>query len=137
MFGGGITASSMTLFSGPPKLGKTATCFDIARQAQKVGYHIVYLNAEHRVQNRDVASTYGFEPSELSIHTSSPEKIIYAEDFVKLGRYYLEKPERHLIIIDSFSQMCPKDLGENPDFGDKYRDGSPGIFSRFTKDQYR
>lgn len=131
---GGLLGGSFVIVTGVFKGGKSATCLDIAKRAQQVGYKILYADIEHRLNKRDLLSTKGLDLSadKFEIMRSSAGNILTAEDFMELLRAKMEAEDNLLVIADSVSQLCPRDLREG-DIGDKYRDSTPGLLSRFSK----
>jgi RecA/RadA recombinase len=134
LLGGGIQEGSFTLISGVQKFGKTAGSLYIAKQLQsQEGYKLVYLNGEHRISNRDLRSTLGLDLEKVEVITSTAEKTLYAEDFVNITRAKIESNEKTIVVADSLSQMCPRDLAEKTDIGENYRDPTAKILSNLTK----
>jgi len=134
ILGGGITEGSFTLITGAHKFGKTAASLYICKQAQKaLGYRVVYLNGEHRLTKRDILSTKGLDHKNADVYTSNKKDMIYAEDFVNLARTELETEEKVILIADSLSQMCPRELADKPDIGEQYRDPTPKILANLTR----
>ena len=134
LLGGGISTGSFGIITGKQKLGKTATCLYIAKKAQEAGYKVVFLNAEHRLTNRDLTTTAGLDLSaeKFQIFQSTPSKILTAEDFMEAAQYSVSTEDKCLVIADSVSMMCPNDLIEGS-IRDKFRDTSPALMSRFCK----
>lgn len=131
---GGMKEGTTTIITGPPKHGKTATALSIAKAMQEHGFKIHYINGEHRAQARDFKSIEGFDTSKerFSLITSTPGNILTAEKAVDSARYILEHTQKSLVIIDSFSHLCPEQIfatnSEN-----EGRDPTSKIFSNFCK----
>jgi len=131
---GGLLGGSFVIVTGIQKGGKTITCLDIAARAQKVGYNILYADIEHRVHKRDLASIKGLDlsPERFSVMRSSKGNILDAEDFVEMIYEKMQTEDKLIVIADSISQLCPRDL-RSGEIGDNYRDQTPGILSRLSK----
>jgi len=50
---GGIPKNRITIFAGPPQSGKSYIALNIARNAQKQGYNIFYIDTEFAIENTD------------------------------------------------------------------------------------
>jgi len=50
---GGVPKNRITIFAGPPQTGKSYIALNIARNAQKDGYNIFYIDTEFAIENTD------------------------------------------------------------------------------------
>lgn len=57
---GGISKNRITVFGGPTGVGKSYLCYNIARNAQKEGYRIIYIDTEQSIELDDF-STFGVD----------------------------------------------------------------------------
>jgi RecA/RadA recombinase len=57
---GGIADDRITVFAGDPQTGKSYICYNIARNAQKQGYYVVYIDTEHAC-NLSTFETFGID----------------------------------------------------------------------------
>lgn len=132
--GGGILSGSFVLISGNYKSGKTSACLHFAKKAQKKGYKIVFCNVEHRLSMRDLKSADGLDlsPDKFELITSSEGNIIDGENFCAMAHHKLKYEQKIVMIMDSLSQLCPKELIDNG-VQDRLRDPTPLLMSRFCK----
>ena len=131
---GGLLGGSFCIITGGFKTGKSATAIDIAKRCQKHGYKILYADIEHRLNERDLRSTADLDLSEdkFEVMRSSAGNILTGEDFISMIRAKMATEEKLLVIADSVSMLCPKDLIDG-DVSDKFRDSTPALLSRFSK----
>ena len=54
--GEGVPEGTWSIFSGPPKSGKTSLALTIAANAQKAGKFVYFYNVEGRIKKRDFLS---------------------------------------------------------------------------------
>jgi RecA/RadA recombinase len=64
---GGVGDQGISVFGGPEASGKTFLALNIMREAQKLGYGVVYIDTEHAINRSDLGK-YGID--------NSPEKFI-------------------------------------------------------------
>ena len=57
---GGVPKSRITVFAGPPGVGKSYICYNVAKNAQKDGYMVVYIDTEFSVEI-DQLQTFGID----------------------------------------------------------------------------
>jgi len=50
---GGVPKNRITIFAGPPQTGKSYIALNIARNAQREGYSIFYIDTEFAIENTD------------------------------------------------------------------------------------
>lgn len=75
---GGIPNNKITIIAGPKQTGKSFISLNIARNAQKAGYNIVWIDTEYSIEKTDF-DMYGIDTSDsdkfLLIRTNIVEKI--------------------------------------------------------------
>lgn len=75
---GGIPANKITLIAGPKQTGKSFISLNIARNAQKMGYNVVWIDTEYSIEKSDF-DMYGIDTSNsdtfMLIRTNIVEKI--------------------------------------------------------------
>lgn len=75
---GGIPNNKITIIAGPKQTGKSFISLNIARNAQKMGYNIVWIDTEFSIEKSDF-DMYGIDTSDsnkfLLIRTNIVEKI--------------------------------------------------------------
>lgn len=134
MLGGGIPSGSFMVVTGRYKLGKTSMCLHIAGKAQKKGFKVYYFNVEGRLKKRDILGIPGLDTSEemFTIVGSHKDKILNAEDYLKILMSYIETKDKCVFIFDSFSQLCS--AGRHAaEVGDRFRDDVPLMLASLTK----
>ena len=50
---GGVTPNRISILAGPPQTGKSFICYNIARNAQKEGYNVIYIDTEFSIELSD------------------------------------------------------------------------------------
>ena len=75
---GGISNNKITIIAGPKQTGKSFISLSIARNAQKMGYNIVWIDTEYSIEKTDF-DMYGIDTSNsnnfMLIRTNIVEKI--------------------------------------------------------------
>jgi len=59
---GGISNNKITIIAGPKQTGKSFISLSIARNAQKMGYNIVWIDTEYSIEKTDF-DMYGIDTS--------------------------------------------------------------------------
>ena len=65
---GGVPKNRITIFAGPPQTGKSYLTLSIARNAQKEGYNIIYIDTEFAIEKNDFDM--------FGVDTSNPAKFM-------------------------------------------------------------
>lgn len=109
---GGIATNRITAFAGESGSGKSFLCYSCARQAQKLGYSVIYIDTEQAVDLEDL-SKFGIDNSLDKfrlIRSNKVEdvnitltKLIDELKDQKLAGYELPKL---MIVLDSLGQMA-------------------------------
>lgn len=60
---GGVPTSRITALAGESGVGKSYLCYNIAREAQKQGYSVIYIDTEFSIQKQDLKN-YGIDISD-------------------------------------------------------------------------
>jgi len=144
ILGGGIPEGSFVIFTGPPKVGKTATALDFSATAQalkyacdigrKEGRHIYYFDIEGRLKERDIKGIHhlDYDESRMSVIKSKPGNILYAENFIDISERLINERPGDIFILDSLSALCTE--GEKKaDIGDRYRADAPLLLARYCR----
>lgn len=75
---GGIPNNKITIIAGPKQTGKSFISLNIARNAQKMGYNIIWIDTEYSIEKTDF-DMYGIDTSDqnkfILIRTNIVEKI--------------------------------------------------------------
>lgn len=120
----GIPLSKITLFAGPSGSGKSFIAGNLCRQAQKEGYHILYLDSEHAI-DVDYLSKIGVDISEehltyLSVATIEDVNSILSSFFKEYAAENgkdTDKGQKTLIVLDSLAMLSSATEMENYDKG--------------------
>lgn len=132
MLGGGIPEGTFSIFTGPPKCGKSLTALVICRNAQIDGRPCYYLNIEGRIKSRDVSGITGLDTSKLVIIGSTKGKILSAEEYLQIAEQIAKDVPNSVIIIDSISALCTEKELTN-DVGEAGRNSVHLLLSNFCK----
>lgn len=109
---GGMLSNRITALAGPTGVGKSFICYNICANAQRMGYHIIYIDTEFSIELEDMRS-YGIDttPEHLKLLRSS--KVEDIKKFLtqmlnelkeaKNAGYELDKI---LFVIDSAGQLA-------------------------------
>lgn len=110
---GGIQSNRITAFAGESATGKSYLCYNIAREAQKKGYHIFYIDTERSI-DKNRLSGYGIntDPEHFTlINTSVVEDIkIMLTKFIDGLKEMKEQGEipKMIIFLDSIGQLASR-----------------------------
>jgi RecA/RadA recombinase len=112
LLGGGISTNRITAFAGESGAGKSFLCYSVAKQAQKLGYSIIYIDTEQAIDLEDLPR-FGIDNSLDKFRLIRSNKV---EDVnmtltqlidelkeQKLAGYEIPKL---MIVLDSLGQMA-------------------------------
>lgn len=71
---GGVCDDRITIFAGPPNTGKSYLIYNIARNAQKAGKFILFIDTEHSV-SRQVLQGFGLDTTVDNLKLISSNKV--------------------------------------------------------------
>lgn len=134
MLAGGIPTGVWVNIAGKPKCGKTTTILWTCAKAQQMGMDIYYLNVEHRLKPMNAANLEEIPIDEKKFHVieSTEDKILSAQDFLKIGTHILNNKKRCVMVIDSLAALCPeKELLEG--IGTFTRGGATQAVAQFCR----
>lgn len=146
---GGWQEGSFITLIGPPRSGKTTTALHFAARAQKPewgGRKVVFCEAEARLEKRDLTGIPGLEiddpdkfirigpspPVENADGTTTPGKILTAEEYLTIIGMYLERCVGLVLILDSISILC-EEAEWIGGVTTETRGGAQKIFARFMR----
>ena len=120
----GVPLSRITLFAGPSGAGKSFIVSNIALQAQKQGYHVLFLDSENAI-DVDYLRKIGVDVSEealtyLSIATIEDVNGVLSEFFSNYQKTYgKDNPAapKTLVVIDSLAMLSSSTEMENYEKG--------------------
>lgn len=112
LLGGGIATNRITAFAGESGSGKSFLCYSCARQAQKLGYFVIYIDTEQAIDLEDFPK-FGVDNSLDKLRLIRSNKVedvnITLTQLIdelkqqKLAGYELPKI---MLILDSLGQMA-------------------------------
>ena len=112
LIGGGIATNRITCYAGESGAGKSFLCYSCAKQAQKVGYSIIYIDTEQAIDLEDLPK-FGIDNSLDKFRLIRSNKVedvnIMLTQLIdelkeqKLAGYELPKL---MIVLDSLGQMA-------------------------------
>jgi RecA/RadA recombinase len=71
---GGVANDRLTIFAGEPATGKSYIMYNIARNAQKEGYYVFFIDTEHSV-NKNVLEQFHIDASPDKLKLVSSNKV--------------------------------------------------------------
>jgi RecA/RadA recombinase len=112
LLGGGVATNRITAFAGESGAGKSFLCYSCAKQAQKVGYSIIYIDTEQAIDLEDLPK-FGIDNSLEKFRLIRSNKVedvnILLTQLIddlkeqKMDGYELPKI---MIVLDSLGQMA-------------------------------
>lgn len=122
----GIPSNRIIGISGPSGTGKTYLALNMAREAQKIGYHVLYFDTEFAIDENHVTK-FGIDTNEFTL---IPEDVIHnvkhqiIEIFEAMKEALKSKkdPGKFIIIIDSIGNLKTAKEDADSKLGDHKRD---------------
>ena len=112
LLGGGIATNRITAFAGESGAGKSFLCYSCAKQAQKLGYSVIYIDTEQAIDLEDLPK-FGIDNSLEKFRLIRSNKV---EDInITLSQLIDELKEQKMagfelpklmIVLDSLGQMA-------------------------------
>jgi len=109
---GGVAADRITIFAGEPNTGKSYVLYNIARNAQKDGFYVLFIDTEHSV-SRESLKNFGVDTAVDKLKLVSSNNIEDLKTFLTklLDGLKTEKDggaeiPRILILLDSIGQLA-------------------------------
>ena len=109
---GGIAADRITIFAGEPNTGKSYLLYNVARNAQKDGFYVLFIDTEYSI-NKESLRSFGIDPSPEKLKILSSNNIEDLKFFLtkflnglkeeKLNGAELPKV---MILLDSIGQLA-------------------------------
>lgn len=119
LFGGIGGNGGIVTIAGPEASGKTFLALNIVREAQKMGYGIVYIDSEYAI-NRTELPKYGIDNSPenfIIIRANQVEEINIAAtqliDQLKTAKMEGYELPKQLWVLDSLAQLSSKKMKED------------------------
>jgi len=107
---GGIPNSRSVCFAGETGTGKTFLTLNACREAQKMGYHIIYCDSEAAV-DEDIMRNFGIDPEKVRyqpVSTSLEVRHFVANlcDNLRKTRESGKTPPKIMLILDSLGNLA-------------------------------
>ncbi len=109
---GGVAADRITIFAGEPNTGKSYVLYNIARNAQKDGFYVLFIDTEHSV-SKESLKNFGVDTAVDKLKLVSSNNIEDLKTFLTklLDGLKTEKDggaeiPRILILLDSIGQLA-------------------------------
>lgn len=125
---GGVADDRFTIFAGPPATGKSYIMYNIARNAQKEGRFVLFIDTEHSI-NKPILEGFGIKttPDKLKLVSSNKVedlKIFLTKFLDGLKNIKLEGSEipKIIIFLDSIGQLASEKEKEDAMSGKNKQD---------------
>lgn len=109
---GGVSRNRITIFAGDPGTGKSYLCYNIARNAQKKGYSVIYIDTEYSATN-DTFRGFGIDTSEdkfmlISSNNVEAIKVLLTQviNTLKEQKNAGEEIPKTIIFLDSIGNLA-------------------------------
>jgi RecA/RadA recombinase len=110
---GGISKNRITVFAGPPQCGKSFLCYNIASEAQKLNYNVIYIDTEYSIEKTELQK-FGVDTGKnfMLVRTNKVEdlKILLSQvlDELKTQKQDGKDIGNTIIFLDSIGQLASK-----------------------------
>jgi len=109
---GGVSKNRITILAGPPSCGKSYLCYNIARNAQKEGYNVMYIDTEFSIEKEELQK-FGIDISDERFKLIRSNKVEDLKVFltkllddIKKLKSEGEDVGKFLFILDSIGQLA-------------------------------
>lgn len=109
---GGVANDRLTIFAGEPATGKSYLMYNIARNAQKEGYYVFFIDTEHSV-TKQTLSEFGIQTDAdklklVSSNNVEQLKFLLTQFFDKLKEAKKDGQEipKVIVLLDSIGQLA-------------------------------
>jgi len=109
---GGVSDNRMTVFAGPEAVGKSYLCYNIARNAQKIGKNVIYIDTEFSIELTELEE-FGIDVSPEKFMLIRSNKV---EDIKLMMAQFLNKLKEEkiagndidptIVFLDSIGQLA-------------------------------
>lgn len=125
---GGIQSNRITVFAGDSGVGKSFLCYNIAREAQKKGWNVIYIDTEFSIEE-DQLETFGIDISSerfMLIRNNIVEEIkmmlTQLLDGIKEQKKAGKDIAKTIIFLDSAGQLASRKEVEDAKAGSEKAD---------------
>jgi len=109
---GGVSDNRMTVFAGPEAVGKSYLCYNIARNAQKTGKNVIYIDTEFSIELSELTD-FGIDVSPekfMLIRSNKVEDIKFMMsqflDTLKQEKIAGNEIAETIVFLDSIGQLA-------------------------------
>jgi RecA/RadA recombinase len=109
---GGIAADRITIFAGEPNTGKSYLLYNIARNAQRDGFYVLFIDTEYSI-NKEALKGFGIDPSPDKLKILSTNNIEDLKFFLTKFLNGLKEEKingaelpKVMILLDSIGQLA-------------------------------
>lgn len=109
---GGVASDRITIFAGKPNTGKSYLMYNVARNAQKEGYFVLFIDTEHSVSKQGLES-FGIETGpdklKLTISNKVEDLKIFLTKFLnqlKTAKKEGQEVPKVVILLDSIGMLA-------------------------------
>ena len=109
---GGVSKNRITIFAGEPQTGKSYILYGIARNAQKEGYNVIYIDTEYSIELNDLEELgLDISPERLMLIRSNRVEDLKVSITQLLNKLKEEKLKgvdigKTIILLDSIGQLA-------------------------------
>jgi len=130
---GGIPDGATCLISGKSKVGKTSICLEILKNAIDADRPAFYVDIERRCSHSLLKTIQGLNTEKLNIIKSTPDKVLSAEEWLRVIETTIKENRKAVIVIDSIAALST--LAEQSELLGESRDmsGTPKLLASFFR----
>ncbi len=130
---GGVPSGSWVSVSGPEKTGKTTSILSFCANAQKLGFFILYVNAEGRFKKMNLRiDGLDTSPDKYRLVQSEEDHILTGTEMLDIASQAIKTIPKIVVVIDSVSILAEE--GEtNEGMGTQSRGGGAKVLSQFCR----
>lgn len=130
---GGISDGCTCLISGKSKAGKTSICLEILKNAIDDNRPSFYFDIERRCSHSLLKTIQGLNTEKLHIIKSTPEKVLSAEEWLRLIESTIKENKKAVMVVDSIAALSTMTeqsemIGDNKDMA-----GTPKLLAGFFR----
>lgn len=130
---GGIPEGATCLISGKSKIGKTSICLEILKNAIDANKPSFYFDIERRCSASLMGTIQGLNTEKLHIIKSTPDKVLSAEEWLRIIETTIKENKRAVIVVDSIAALSTMTeqsemIGDNKDMS-----GTPKLLAGFFR----
>lgn len=129
---GGIPEGTMSIFSGPPKCGKTILALEAVKNAQRMGKKVYWIDIEGRLSRLQLTGVNGLDVSKMEVIGSKKGRILAGQELLDAGISIIKDVPECLIVFDSYSTICSSNEMES-DIKSAFRSETPRLLATFSR----